>query len=819
MISLGATNSTVYTRWVPGMGQFTLRVLCLEQDLDTIYAWVQQDYAKYWGMQGKPFEALRLEYETLMASTHATAFVGLLEGSKVFLCEFYMPTYDPVGEYYEAKPSDLGMHVLVAPTDKPISGFTQQVFTTIMDFMFSDAGVDRVVVEPDINNEKIHILNRKAGFVYEKEIQMPHKTAALAFCTRAQYEKSVLFKENPNPNRMKNNITPPQAVISHLNPDNWAKANRLHLCKVISEFAHELLIAPELKFVKNGWDYYRLNPPLQPEIEYWFCAQKLSLNHWHIDPKTLKKSLKGESMPLDSALFFLEFKDLLGIGEEQFPNYLEEIISTLNGSAFMISKENLPVSALAKADYQTFEHAMTGGHPCFVANNGRIGFGADDYQHYAPEADQSIRLMWLAGHKSRTGYSAVEDLSYENLLLQELGTEVVNRFNQILMEKGLSPNMYFFIPIHPWQWYNKLAIICAPDLANHDLVCLGYGPEAYHAQQSIRTFYNLDHPEKFYTKTALSIINMGFVRGLTPYFMDSTPPITQWIKTTVGEDAYLKELGFTLLCEVATVGYRNFYYDRFGKKCAQNKMLSALWRESPATVLEPQQELMTMAALLHVDFEGNALLPELIKASGKTAEAWLRQYMKCYLSPLLHCFYEYDLVFMPHGENLILVMENQYPVKAIMKDITEEICVFNTDLDIPEKAKRICMDIPDELKSLSILTDVFDCFFRFMNPIWVAQCAQEESLFWKLVAECIHDYQVAYPQHADKFERYDLFAPEFTLSCLNRLQLRNHKQMVDLADPVGSLQFVGTLENPIAPYKNAELTETLLAKELHGVNR
>jgi siderophore synthetase component len=54
------------------------------------------------------------------------------------------------------------------------------------------------------------------------------------------------------------------------------------------------------------------------------------------------------------------------------------------------------------------------------------------------------------------------------------------------------------------------------------------------------------------------------------------------------------------------------------------------------------------------------------------------------------------------------------------------------------------------------------------------------------------------PELADKFKQYDMFAPEFALSCLNRLQLRNNKQMVDLADPAGALQLVGNLKNPIA---------------------
>ncbi len=40
--------------------------------------------------------------------------------------------------------------------------------------------------------------------------------------------------------------------------------------------------------------------------------------------------------------------------------------------------------------------------------------------------------------------------------------------------------------------------------------------------------------------------------------------------------------------------------------------------------------------------------------------------------------------------------------------------------------------------------------------------------------------------------------PEFRHSCLNRLQLRNTLQMVDLTDQAQSLIYAGTLANPVA---------------------
>jgi len=595
----------------------------------------------------------------------------------------------------------------------------------------------------------------------------------------------------------------PEQLVTHLQPAIWAKANRLHLAKIISEFSHELLLQPEQTGTDKAWNRYRLTAPDAAGAVYHFNARLMRLQHWHIDADSITKHVNDAPQPLDSILFIQEFKSQLLISEAQLPGYLEEITSTLYGSAFTMSRPQLPAEQLALADYQTLEHAMTSGHPCFVANNGRIGFDASDYEQYAPEADQPVRLVWLAGHRSRTAYSAVKELPYDVLIREELGQTVLDAFHATLRSKGLQPDDYYFIPVHPWQWYNKLAIICAPDLANQRLVCLGYGPDEFNAQQSIRTFYNRSHPEKRYTKTALSVLNMGFIRGLTPYYMDSTPPITEWIREAIGKDPYLVQHGFTLLCEVATVGYRNFYYEPFGKQSAYNKMLAGLWRESPAGVLQPGQQLMTMAALLHKDYNGNALLPAIIKAAGAGTAAWLRQYLRAYLKPLLHCFYEHDLVFMPHGENLILVLENHLPVKAIMKDITEEIGVFRLRTDIAEKGRRICVDVPEELRILSILTDVFDCFFRFLAPILDTQCDFPEDAFWELVAECVYDYQADQPQHQEKYDRYDMFAPEFTLSCLNRLQLRNHRQMVDLADPAGSLQLAGTLPNPIAPFKRA----------------
>jgi siderophore synthetase component len=79
----------------------------------------------------------------------------------------------------------------------------------------------------------------------------------------------------------------------------------------------------------------------------------------------------------------------------------------------------------------------------------------------------------------------------------------------------------------------------------------------------------------------------------------------------------------------------------------------------------------------------------------------------------------------------------------------------------------------------------------------------DETTFWRLVAECVTDYQDAQPQYRAKFEEHDMFAPEFLHSCLNRLQLANNQQMVNIADPASSLKMAGHLTNPIAAFRPA----------------
>ena len=163
---------------------FQFRALDLKQYLPTLQSWFNQEYAQFWGMQGLNLTAI----ENLMAATeHKFALMGKWQGKSLFMVELYDPAHDEVGHHYPVAPGDCGMHLIIAPPDgSPISGLSFKVMDAIAQLVLETLAFNRLVVEPDQLNSKIHRLNSRVGIRYEKAIQLSTKAAFLGFCTAAE---------------------------------------------------------------------------------------------------------------------------------------------------------------------------------------------------------------------------------------------------------------------------------------------------------------------------------------------------------------------------------------------------------------------------------------------------------------------------------------------------------------------------------------------------------------------------------------------------------------------------------------------------------
>lgn len=171
-------------------GTLELRPLHIPDDVDVLHEWLTTEHARFWDMQTATRDDVHRTFQQVLDSEHRDAFLGSCDGRPAFLVERYDPAHDEVGEHFPVRPGDVGMHFLVAPPERPVHGFTTAVIRAVMDLLFADPATERVVVEPDVRNTKVHRLNAAVGFEVAGPVVLPDKTALLSFCTRTGHART-----------------------------------------------------------------------------------------------------------------------------------------------------------------------------------------------------------------------------------------------------------------------------------------------------------------------------------------------------------------------------------------------------------------------------------------------------------------------------------------------------------------------------------------------------------------------------------------------------------------------------------------------------
>jgi hypothetical protein len=177
-------------------GPVAVRPLDLRTDLDTLHAWVSEERAAFWGMVGLTRGQVAEIYAHMETLDTHHAFVVEREGTGALLALFqtYEPDADRVGECYEVRPGDIGLHVLLAPPGEegPRRGWSGRVLRVITGCLLRER--TRVVVDPDVRNDKAIARFVREGFVLGDRVTLPEvrlpdvflpeKQARLAFLTR-----------------------------------------------------------------------------------------------------------------------------------------------------------------------------------------------------------------------------------------------------------------------------------------------------------------------------------------------------------------------------------------------------------------------------------------------------------------------------------------------------------------------------------------------------------------------------------------------------------------------------------------------------------
>ncbi|GGX15672.1 GNAT family N-acetyltransferase [Streptomyces lomondensis] len=191
-----ASRTAVHQQVADGFG--TVRVLPLDPraDAGTVHRWVSEDRAVFWGMTGLTERQVAEIYAHMDTLTTHHAFLVVRDGDPVGLLQTYEPEADRVGDCYDVRPGDIGVHLLLAPAgpDGVRPGWTAGLVTAVAEYVLLGLDRRRIVVDPDVRNEKAIARFLKQGFragpvvvlpeIDLPDVYLPEKKAQLAFLDR-----------------------------------------------------------------------------------------------------------------------------------------------------------------------------------------------------------------------------------------------------------------------------------------------------------------------------------------------------------------------------------------------------------------------------------------------------------------------------------------------------------------------------------------------------------------------------------------------------------------------------------------------------------
>ncbi|MFJ8635133.1 GNAT family N-acetyltransferase [Streptomyces sp. NPDC093568] len=189
-------SAAVHEQVVDGFGTVRIRPLDPDADTDVVHGWVSQERASFWGMNGLTRDQVAEIYGHLAGLDTHHAYLVERDAAPVALLQTYEPEADRVSECYEVLPGDIGVHLLLAPAgpEGPRPGWTSVLLAVVASYVFHTLDRRRVVVDPDVRNEKAVARFLKQGFtagpvvvlpeVDLPDVYIPEKKAQLAFLSR-----------------------------------------------------------------------------------------------------------------------------------------------------------------------------------------------------------------------------------------------------------------------------------------------------------------------------------------------------------------------------------------------------------------------------------------------------------------------------------------------------------------------------------------------------------------------------------------------------------------------------------------------------------
>ena len=304
------TTSSLFSR-ATRVGPVTFEPVDVDRDAALLHDWVTHPRSVFWGMQSATVDdgPRGVRRDRCRPAPPRLARPGRRR-TGVPRRDLRPRTQRARRRIYAVADGDIGMHVLVAPTDRPRRGLTSAVFARRDGVRpRRSRGTDGSSSSPTCATRRIAAQERRGRFPSRaRRCSSPTRPPAQLLHPRAVRADDLIRARRP--------------PAAHLTPETMAVAHRRLIAKAIAEFSHERILAPEP--TAHGHQVRSADPLPVPALA----------TRWSTGSSTRRRCARSTARPTGRAGVRRRAAGALGIPDAAAGTYLEEISRTLAGAAW-----------------------------------------------------------------------------------------------------------------------------------------------------------------------------------------------------------------------------------------------------------------------------------------------------------------------------------------------------------------------------------------------------------------------------------------------------------------------------------------------------
>ena len=504
--------------------------------------------------------------------------------------------------------------------------------------------------------------------------------------------------------------------------------------------------------------------------------------------RVAEKSVKKMSSRFYSKASIKDIVNLLSINDEDKDRFLGELTQSIllsRWNAENIFSHKLPARSLHLKNIGAAIHENIHYPHCLQI---QTEFSLSDHIHYGLKSANNFQLHWLGIRKSliSDNLAVSEEMHWQC----EIGaTEYANLIG-ILERRGGNHSDYSLVPIHPWQLQNLEKPLQIAQ-KRQDIINLGAVGDHYQASQALQTLINVTQPTKANVKLPLNINYDDSHNHLSKKIACKAPELSSWLQNIIANDSFLQKQGtLLLLSDYAEICIKdnnteNLTAEQIEIASLLEGKIGAIYRQSVLSRLGNNESSVPFTALTTYEPDGNFFITDWLNEYG--VERWLSRLLDVCLIPIWHMLCQHGIAFEAQAQNLILIHNQGWPEKIVLRDVHENIIYAEDFLATEKCAQKLAAIKPTfndnptdygfDVKCFEYLREIFmstTCVYNLADLSFSLDkhCGYSEVLFWKMIKKKLNAYEHCGVTDAAKIKY--VIATDKTIAVKSILQNKIH---------------------------------------------